>query len=200
MKTIVPGSVTLADWRTIYHGSKPGLDPACLERVKKSAALVAKIASEEKAVYGVNTGFGLLATIRIAPDDLAKLQHNIVISHAAGLGEAMPRPIVRLMMALKLASLGRGASGIRVETLRFLEKMLMLDLLPVVPAQGSVGASGDLAPLAHMSAAMIGLGEIDDGNGPRPAIDVLSAHDMIPISLGPKEGLALLNGTQFSTA
>ena len=200
MSVINPGSVTLSTWRDIYQGGKASLDPSCLDAVARSAAFVAQIAAKDQAVYGINTGFGLLASIGIAPEDLQTLQRNLVISHAAGLGEPMPRSVVRLMMALKLTSLGRGASGVRVETIQFLERLLDLDLLPVVPAQGSVGASGDLAPLAHMSAVMIGVGEIDGGDGARPAAQVLADHGLAPLVLGPKEGLALLNGTQFSTA
>jgi histidine ammonia-lyase len=195
-----PGAVPLADWHAIYRGAPATLSPDCRAAVRRSAEVVARIAAEDKAVYGVNTGFGLLASIRIAPEDLETLQRNLVISHAAGVGDPMPRNVLRLMMALKLASLGRGASGVRPETLDLLGAMLERGLLPVVPAQGSVGASGDLAPLAHMTAAMIGVGEIDAGSGPRPAAEMLTEAGLTPLTLGAKEGLALLNGTQFSTA
>ena len=158
------------------------------------------ILARGEPVYGINTGFGRLASIRIEPADLATLQRNIVLSHAAGVGEPMPAPLVRLMLALKLASLGQGASGARLETVQFLAAMLSHDLLPVVPAQGSVGASGDLAPLAHMAAAMIGVGEIMHAGERKPAAAALAQAGMRPIVLGAKEGLALLNGTQFSTA
>lgn len=193
-----PGAVPLEQWRAIYRGTDARLDPACRAAVQCGADTIARIAAGDQAVYGVNTGFGLLASIRIEPADLDTLQRNLVLSHAAGVGEAMPRPVLRLMMALKLASLGRGASGVRPETLDLLEAMLARDLLPVVPAQGSVGASGDLAPLAHMSAAMIGVGEIDTPAGRLPAEAALRAAGLAPLTLGPKEGLALLNGTQFS--
>lgn len=198
--TLTPGAVPLAGWHALYHGAEARLDPVCRPVVQRGAAIVARIAARDQAVYGVNTGFGLLASIRIAPADLETLQRNLVISHAAGIGEPMPRNVLRLMMGLKLASLGRGASGVRPEVLDLLEAMLARGLLPVVPAQGSVGASGDLAPLAHMTAAMIGVGAIDAGDGPRPAAEALASAGLAPITLGAKEGLALLNGTQFSTA
>ncbi|MGN6375081.1 MAG: histidine ammonia-lyase [Sphingomonas sp.] len=195
-----PGKATLADWRAIYRGAAVELDPACHVDVAASAHAVERIIAGDEPVYGINTGFGKLATVRIARDDLARLQHNIVVSHAAGTGEPMPAPVTRLMLALKLASLGRGASGVRLETIERIETMLARDLLPVVPAQGSVGASGDLAPLAHMAAAMIGAGEIWCDGTRMPADQALAAAGLAPLKLGPKEGLALLNGTQFSCA
>jgi histidine ammonia-lyase len=138
--------------------------------------------------------------VRIAESDLAVLQRNLVLSHAAGVGEPMPAPVARLMLALKLASLAQGASGVRPATLALLEAFLAKDLLPVIPCQGSVGASGDLAPLAHMAATMIGVGEIVFEGVRRPAAEALAAAGLQSLELGPKEGLALLNGTQFSTA
>jgi histidine ammonia-lyase len=200
MITLEPGAVPLEQWRSIYRGADARLSPACRPAVQRAADTIARIAAGDTAVYGVNTGFGLLASIRIEPDDLDTLQRNLVLSHAAGVGDPMPRPVLRLMMALKLASLGRGASGVRLETIDLLEAMLARDLLPVVPAQGSVGASGDLAPLAHLTAAMIGVGEIDTPAGRLPAEQALRDTGLSPRTLGPKEGLALLNGTQFSTA
>lgn len=202
MNTVImtPGAVSLATWRDIYRGATPQLDAACIPAVDRAATSVARIIAAGDPVYGINTGFGKLANVRIDSADLATLQRNIVLSHAAGVGEPSPRPVVRLMMALKLASLGQGASGIRVETLRLLEAMLDHDVIPVIPAQGSVGASGDLAPLAHMAAVMIGVGEADTPAGRVPARDALLAAGLEPLVLGPKEGLALLNGTQFSTA
>lgn len=198
--TLTPGQVPLADWRAIYRGAPLRLDPACHAAVTASAAAVARIVARDAAVYGINTGFGKLATVRIAGDDLATLQRYIVLSHAAGVGEPMPGPVVRLMLALKLASLARGASGVQPATIALLVAMLARDLLPVVPAQGSVGASGDLAPLSHMAATMIGVGEISVGGVVKPAADALAEAGLTPLTLGPKEGLALLNGTQFSTA
>src|SRR5258707_222851 len=151
-------------------------------------------------VYGINTGFGKLASVRIEAADLEKLQRNIVLSHAAGVGEAMPVPVARLMMALKLASLAQGASGVRPGTIAILEALLGRGLTPAVPCQGSVGASGDLAPLAHMTAAMIGVGDFFVAGARVPAAEALRRAGLVPLALGPKEGLALLNGTQFSTA
>jgi histidine ammonia-lyase len=198
--TLIPGSARLDDWRRVYRGASVRLDPACAPLVAAGAAAVERILARGEPVYGLNTGFGKLASVRIEAGDLERLQRNIVLSHAAGVGEATPRPVVRLMIALKLASLAQGASGVRPATLALLDAMLEKDLIPVVPAQGSVGASGDLAPLAHMAAAMIGVGEIIVAGRRRPAAEALAQAGLAPAVLGPKEGLALLNGTQFSCA
>ena len=198
--TLQPGQVPLAHWRAIYRGATPKLDIACAAAVKASAETVDRIVAKGDPVYGINTGFGKLASVRIPASDLETLQRNIVLSHAAGVGEASPTPITRLMMALKLASLAQGASGIRPATLTMLETMLSHGVIPVVPSQGSVGASGDLAPLAHMTEVMIGVGDADTPNGRLPAVEALATIGLKPVVLGPKEGLALLNGTQFSTA
>jgi histidine ammonia-lyase len=198
--TLRGGAASLGDWRAIWRGAAIALDPAHEPAVAASAAAVARILDRELPVYGVNTGFGKLAGVRIAPADLAQLQRNIVLSHAAGVGEPSPVETVRLMMALKLGSLAQGASGVRPETLRLIETMLARGLTPIVPAQGSVGASGDLAPLAHMAAAMIGVGDARIGGRVLPAAEALREVGLAPIALAPKEGLALLNGTQFSTA
>ncbi|MDF1586269.1 histidine ammonia-lyase [Marinimicrococcus flavescens] len=195
-----PGAATLCEWRAVYRGAVPALDPSCRAAVAESAAAVARILARGEPVYGINTGFGKLASVRIEAGDLATLQRNIVLSHAAGVGEPMPVPVARLMMALKLASLAQGASGVQPKTVALLEAMLARGVVPVVPAQGSVGASGDLAPLAHMTAAMIGVGEALTDAGRMPAAEALAAAGLEPVALGPKEGLALLNGTQFSTA
>ncbi|MCW6534920.1 histidine ammonia-lyase [Sphingomonas lycopersici] len=195
-----PGHVPLADWRTIYRGALAKLAERAHPRIAESAAAVARIIARHQPVYGINTGFGKLASVKIGDADLATLQRNIVLSHAAGVGAPSPAGVVRLMLALKLASLGVGASGVRPETIALLEAMLANDLLPVIPCQGSVGASGDLAPLAHMAATMIGAGEIVVNGETLPAADALARAGLAPLELGPKEGLALLNGTQFSTA
>ncbi|HEV7255807.1 MAG TPA: histidine ammonia-lyase [Mesorhizobium sp.] len=197
---LTPGEARLGDWRAVHDGAIPRLDDACRPKVAASADAIARILARGEPVYGINTGFGKLASVRIAESDLKVLQRNIVLSHAAGVGEPMPRSVVRLMMALKLASLGQGASGLRPETLALLENMLTAELLPVIPAQGSVGASGDLAPLAHMTAAMLGVGEIFSPAGRMPAGQALAEAGLGPVELGAKEGLALLNGTQFSCA
>ena len=199
-RVLVPGAVSLSDWRAIWQGARARLDPASAPIIADSAAAVARILARGDPVYGINTGFGKLASVRIDDADLARLQRNIVLSHAAGTGDPAPVAVVRLMMALKLASLAQGASGVRPQTVALLEAMLALCATPVVPAQGSVGASGDLAPLAHMTAAMIGVGQIDWRGERLEATVALHRAGLAPIDLGPKEGLALLNGTQFSTA
>jgi histidine ammonia-lyase len=198
--TLRPGQVPLADWRDIYRGAQPVLTPEAWPIVAGSAAAVTRILARGEPVYGINTGFGKLASVRIEAGDLATLQRNIVLSHAAGVGDPTPTPIVRLMLALKLASLAQGASGVQPRTVELLEALLVKGLTPVIPGQGSVGASGDLAPLAHMAAAMIGVGEIEVAGTRLPAADALGQAGLEPMVLGPKEGLALLNGTQFSTA
>ena len=195
-----PGEVSLADWRAVYRGAAARLDASAAPLIAESAVAVERILAKGEPVYGINTGFGKLASVRIESADLERLQRNIVLSHAAGVGEPMPVPIARLMMALKLASLAQGASGVKPATVALLEAMLAKGLTPVVPAQGSVGASGDLAPLSHMAATMIGVGEIFVGDARLPAAEALAQAGLAPLTLGPKEGLALLNGTQFSTA
>ena len=198
--TLVPGETGLAAWRDIYRGAKVSLSPSAAQPIVRSAAAVAAILARGEPVYGVNTGFGKLASVRIADGDLAQLQRHIVLSHAAGVGEAMPVAIARLMMALKLASLAQGASGVLPATVALLEAMLDRGVTPSIPCQGSVGASGDLAPLSHLAAAMIGVGEAIIGGQVVPAAAALAQAGLAPLTLGPKEGLALLNGTQFSTA
>ncbi|MCA0356056.1 MAG: histidine ammonia-lyase [Proteobacteria bacterium] len=195
-----PGAVSLSEWKAIYRGASARLAETAWPVIAESAAAVQRILAKGEPVYGINTGFGKLASVRIGDADLETLQRNIVLSHAAGVGEPSPVPVIRLMMALKLASLAQGASGVRVETVRMLEEMLVEGLTPVVPCQGSVGASGDLAPLSHMAATMIGVGEIFVGGQRLPAAEGLAQAGLEPLTLGPKEGLALLNGTQFSTA
>ena len=198
--TLKPGSVPLADWRAIYRGARVRLDAGANEAIARGAQAVARIVARGEPVYGINTGFGKLASIRIEDADLAKLQRNIVLSHAAGTGEPTPVEVVRLMLALKLASLTQGASGISARTAGLLEAMLERDITPVVPCQGSVGASGDLAPLAHMAATMLGVGDVFARGERMAAAKALADAGLEPAELGPKEGLALLNGTQFSCA
>lgn len=196
-----PGETSLAEWRAIYRGAAARLDETCRPRIEASADAVRRILARGEPVYGINTGIGKLASVRIEAADLAQLQRNIVLSHAAGVGDPMPAAIARLMIALKLASLAQGASGVRPETVQLLGLMLESGLTPIVPAQGSVGASGDLAPLAHLAGTLIGVGEISLPSGERiPATQALQASGLKALVLGPKEGLALLNGTQFSTA
>ncbi|GAA6180686.1 histidine ammonia-lyase [Shimia sp. NS0008-38b] len=199
--TLTPGAATLAQLDAIYRGRQAStLDRTCRDRVEAAAKMVMDAANGDAAIYGVNTGFGKLASLRIDADDTAQLQRNLILSHCCGVGEATPPNVVRLMMALKLLSLGRGASGVAWKTIEQIEAMLAENVLPLVPAQGSVGASGDLAPLAHMAAAMIGEGDVTYDGQTMPAAKALAAAGLSPIVLGPKEGLALINGTQFSTA
>jgi len=195
-----PGAVPLGHWRAIWQGAGVALDAACRAGVDAGAASVAAILAEGAPVYGINTGFGKLASVRIGDADLATLQRNLVLSHAAGCGEPLPERVARLMMALKIASLAQGASGVRFATIEHLVACLEQGLVPVVPAQGSVGASGDLAPLAHMTAALMGVGDVSFAGTRLPAAEALRRAGLAPLRLGPKEGLALLNGTQTSTA
>jgi histidine ammonia-lyase len=195
-----PGNVSLKQWRDIYRGADVVLDETAWAPIQAAADAVAQIVARGAPVYGINTGFGKLATVRIAEADLETLQRNLVLSHAAGVGDPMPQAIARLMMALKLGSLSQGASGVKPATIHLLAAMLAKNIIPVIPAQGSVGASGDLAPLAHMAAVMIGTGEVFYEGTRLPVTEGFSRVGLTPLTLGPKEGLALLNGTQFSTA
>jgi histidine ammonia-lyase len=197
---VARGQVSLGDLARVLEGAAVVLDPGLWPRVEAASRIVAKAARANVPVYGVNTGFGKLASVRIAADQTAQLQRNLIASHCCGTGSPTPEPIVRLMMALKIISLGRGASGVRREVIEQLQAMLARGVCPLVPQQGSVGASGDLAPLAHMTAAMTGEGPaIVDGRAV-PGREALAAAGLAPLTLGPKEGLALINGTQFSTA
>ena len=201
IETLIPGQTSLAQLARIYRDEAPArLDPSARPGIEAAAARIAAAAAGEAAVYGVNTGFGKLASLKIAAKDLVTLQRNLILSHCCGVGEPMPRPVTRLMMALKLLSLGRGASGVRWEIVALIEGMLAKGVTPVIPAQGSVGASGDLAPLAHMAAAMIGEGEAEYQGQVMSGGQALAKAGLSPVVLGPKEGLALINGTQFSTA
>lgn len=198
---LAPGAAGIGDLERIYRGDAAcRLDPACRERVEASARVVAEAAAGDEPVYGVNTGFGKLAQVRIQPGDTETLQRNLVRSHCAGVGEPLPGDVVRLSLALKLLSLGRGASGVRWRVIEVLEQMLARGVLPVVPAQGSVGASGDLAPLAHIAAVMIGEGEAFIESERVGGAEALKQAGIEPIVLTAKEGLALINGTQISTA
>jgi histidine ammonia-lyase len=200
-----PGELTLAELRAIHGGVDGGvqpllMDPAALPAVQASAAVVQAAAAGDAAVYGVNTGFGKLASTRIGPADLAQLQLNLIRSHSVGVGEPLPAPVLRLMLATKAASLARGYSGVRPVVIDTLLAVHNAGLVPHVPSQGSVGASGDLAPLSHMTLALLGEGEFMVDGQRRPAGAVLAEHGIAPLVLSAKEGLALINGTQTSTA
>jgi histidine ammonia-lyase len=197
---LFPGAVTLADLRAIWNGAGVSLSDEGFAAVEKAAASVARIVASNETVYGLNTGFGLLAHTRIPNDRLVELQKKIVLSHACGLGSSLDDRITRMILALKIVGLARGASGVRRIVVERLLEFLKRDLLPVIPEQGSVGASGDLAPLAHMTAAMMGVGAARFKGETMPAAKALGAAGLEPLELGPKEGLALLNGTQVSTA
>ena len=170
---------------------------AC-RRIERSRERLEALAAGDEPVYGVNTGFGHLCTRRIDTDQLARLQENLLLSHAVGVGPAVPDEIVRLMMLLKIVALAQGYSGVRLETVKLLAGLLDADLLPVVPTRGSLGASGDLAPLAHMVLPLIGRGTVRRPGGPiLPAGDAMADAGLQPTTLAAKEGLALINGTQF---
>ncbi|WP_421318664.1 histidine ammonia-lyase [Aeromonas veronii] len=198
---ITPGELDLATLRRVSREPvHVSLDPAALPGIHASAAVVTKVIEQNRVVYGINTGFGLLANTRIPVEQLDELQRSIVLSHAAGIGEYMDDATVRLMMVLKLNSLARGFSGIRLTVLEALMILINAEVYPVVPKKGSVGASGDLAPLAHMSCLLIGEGKARHKGELIDAATALKIAGLEPIALAPKEGLALLNGTQASTA
>ncbi len=198
---LTPGTASLEQLRLIWRdGLAAKLDPSARPAIKAAADLVAEAALGETAVYGVNTGFGKLASFKIAANYTARLQRNLVLSHCCGVGEPLDAATTRLILVLKLLSVGRGASGVSLETVTLLESMLENGVLPVIPSQGSVGASGDLAPLAHVAAVMIGEGEARFEGERLPGAAAIERAGLSPVELGPKEGLALINGTQFSTA
>ena len=200
-ETLIPGSTGLAQLERIWREERASrLAPEARTAVEAAAARIAAAAAGATPVYGVNTGFGKLASLKIAAENTATLQRNLILSHCCGIGEPIPRATARLMMTLKLMSLGRGASGTRWVVVDLLEQMLARGVTPVIPAQGSVGASGDLAPLAHMTAVMIGEGEAEYQGEILSGAAALAKAGLSPVVLGPKEGLALINGTQFSTA
>jgi histidine ammonia-lyase len=196
-----PGRLTLEDLQAIHAGGCTlELDAAARPAIAASAAIVQRAAAGDAPVYGVNTGFGKLASTRIGSEDLATLQRNLIRSHSVGVGEPLAPAVVRLVLALKAASLARGASGVREEVVDALIAFSNAGLVPLIPAQGSVGASGDLAPLAHMTLALMGEGEFLVDGRRRPAGEVLAAAGIAPLRLAAKEGLGLINGTQVSTA
>ena len=203
MKTLVinPGQMTLADLREVNrHAVKVSLNPSCHENIDRAAAIVADVIANDRTVYGINTGFGLLANTKIKADELEVLQRSIVLSHAAGIGKFMSKATVRVLMVLKINSLARGYSGIRLSVIQALITIVNSEVYPAIPQKGSVGASGDLAPLAHMSAVLLGEGEAIHNGQRISAREALKIAGLEPIVLAPKEGLALLNGTQASTA
>lgn len=198
---LVPGSVTLAELRRIHAGGVTlQLDSSALAGMQAAQSVVQRIVDEDQVVYGINTGFGKLASTKIAHDRLAELQRNLVLSHSVGTGDALPDGVVRLILATKAVSLARGHSGIRPAIVDALLALANANVLPVIPAKGSVGASGDLAPLAHLSCVLIGEGQAKVDGKVVSGAEAMRSVGLTPFVLGPKEGLALLNGTQVSTA
>ncbi|MCK6423143.1 MAG: aromatic amino acid lyase, partial [Aquabacterium sp.] len=187
--TLNPGALTLEDLQAVHRGeARLQLADAAWPLVQASAAVVQRAAAGQAPVYGVNTGFGKLAGVRISEGDLALLQLNLIRSHSVGVGAALPAPVVRLMLALKAASLARGASGVRPVVIETLLQVFNAGLVPWVPSQGSVGASGDLAPLSHMTLALIGEGEFLVDGRREPASTMLERHGIAPLALAAKEG------------
>ena len=200
--TITPGELTLQQLRAIQRNENItfSLDKNAIDGINKSAEAVQQVIKEDRVVYGINTGFGLLASTRIKNDELELLQRSIVLSHSAGFGKYMNDSTVRLMMVLKINSLSRGYSGIRLSVIEALITLLNARVYPCIPKKGSVGASGDLAPLSHMVLPLLGEGEMSHQNKVMPALEGLKIAKLTQVTLAAKEGLALLNGTQASTA
>ena len=198
---LIPGQISLQDCRNFYQDSvNLTLDPTFYPLIDRAEKAVSHVIENDETVYGINTGFGLLASTRIPKEKLELLQESLVLSHAAGIGELLSDDVVRLMMVLKLSSLSQGHSGIRRSTVDALISLVNHEVYPCVPEKGSVGASGDLAPLAHMSCTLIGIGEVRHNGKIMSAVEGLKIAGLEPLTLGAKEGLALLNGTQCSTA
>lgn len=196
-----PGKLKFADIRLLLNENTTiKLDPSAHAAIVASEKTIANVLAAGKTVYGINTGFGLLANTKISTEDLEHLQRSIVLSHAAGVGELLSDAVVRLILALKINSLARGYSGVRMETIDALIRLFNAKIYPCIPSQGSVGASGDLAPLAHLSAILLGVGEARHEGQIISAESALAKINLKPLRLAPKEGLALLNGTQASTA
>ncbi|MBR9974346.1 MAG: histidine ammonia-lyase [Bacteroidetes bacterium] len=194
-------SLTLEDLLTVADGSsRVVLAEAAIPRIQASRALVDAWVRDGKVMYGITTGFGEFSNVHIGPDQLEQLQRNLIVSHAVGCGDPIPKHITRILMLLRANALAKGHSGIRLETLQLLLDMLNVDIVPVIPSQGSVGSSGDLVQLAHLVCGMMGLENVWSPDGPMPAEEALASAGLSPVVLGAKEGLALINGTQMMTA
>ena len=199
--TLQPGELTLSDLRAVWAAHVPlKLAPEAWAAVEASCALVQKITAKGDPAYGINTGFGILAKAHIPNDQLEALQRNLILSHAVGTGELIADNIVRLIVLTKIGSLARGYSGVRPLIIETLIALYNAGIMPAIPSQGSVGASGDLAPLAHMTLAMLGVGPVRYRGELMDASAALKAAGIEPVTLAAKEGLALINGTQVSTA
>ena len=198
---IEPGVVPLATWRRILRqGPAVRLTSACRAVVDACHATILALIASGAPIYAVNTGFGKLAAVRIEDDQLVQLQRNLILSHSAGTGEWLSDDLVRLILVMKAAALAQGYSGVRFELIEALLALANAGVYPCIPAKGSVGASGDLAPLSHMAAALMGVGEVRYRSEVLPAAEGLGHAGLAPITFGPKEGVALINGTQVSTA
>ena len=198
---ISPGAMTLDQLRAVWRSHAPiTLAPSDYAAIDASAASVRAIVAQGDAAYGINTGFGILARTRIPDDQLEQLQRNLILSHSVGTGALLPDQVVRLIMLMKIASLARGYSGVRPVIVDTLIDLYNAGVMPAIPAKGSVGASGDLAPLAHMTLAMLGVGPVRVDGVVGEAADALQTAGIAPVVLAAKEGLALINGTQVSTA
>lgn len=199
--TLQPGALRLADLRAVWAAHVPlSLAPEAWQAVNASCALVEQITAKGDPAYGINTGFGILAKAHIPNDQLAALQRNLILSHAVGTGELIADNVVRLIVLTKIGSLARGYSGVRPVIIETLIALYNAGIMPAIPSQGSVGASGDLAPLAHMTLAMLGVGPVRVRGELMEAKQALAAAGIEPVTLAAKEGLALINGTQVSTA
>ena len=199
--TLQPGALTLSDLRAVWNQAAPlALAAEAYPVTEASAAAVRAIVAKGDAAYGINTGFGLLAKTRIPDDKLEQLQRNLILSHSVGTGELVSDAVCRLIMLMKIGSLARGYSGVRPLIIDTLIALYNAGIMPAIPAKGSVGASGDLAPLSHMTLAMLGVGQVRMNGTLMDAAAALKAANIAPVVLAAKEGLALINGTQVSTA
>ena len=199
--TLQPGQFTLPDLRSIWRDAPLlKLAPSAYPAIEASAATVHEIVARGAPAYGINTGFGKLAKTHIPDEQLEQLQRNLILSHSVGIGTPIDDAMVRLIMAMKIGSLARGYSGIRASVIDTLIAMYNAGIMPCIPSKGSVGASGDLAPLAHMTLALMGEGQVRVGGKLCNAADAMATAGIEPVVLAAKEGLALINGTQVSTA
>ncbi|HVT01859.1 MAG TPA: histidine ammonia-lyase [Thermoanaerobaculia bacterium] len=194
-------SLTLADVTAISAGGvRLQLAPQAVEAIKRSRATVEEVVHAGRTVYGITTGFGIFSEVTISADKVVVLQRNLILSHCAGLGDPYPLPVTRAMMALRANALAKGYSGIRLEVVELLLALLNADIIPIIPSQGSVGASGDLAPLAHLAAALMGVGEVVVAGQRISALEGLKRVGGSPVVYQAKEGLAMINGTQAISA
>lgn len=202
MITLTGETLTINELKDILYGNKKvSVANESIEKVRSSRKTIEKIVQADKSVYGINTGFGKFSNMKIQNEHVTELQLNLIRSHACGVGEPFSAKVVKAMMVLRLNALIKGYSGVRLEVIQLLTQFINKNIIPVIPQQGSLGASGDLAPLAHLALALIGEGEVFNDTGQIvPTIEMLEKHQLQPITLQEKEGLALINGTQTMTA